>query len=136
MGRAGCPSCQKEQDLPCLRQAPRSGPGAGVPTTWRKCGGLRDAFRDIIVIHPELLEILRCPDDRSRLREADAGLVERLNQAIAQKGLKNRAGRPVESPLDGALVREDGRYAYPIVDGIPVLLMDEAIPLDQLPAVQ
>ncbi len=86
------------------------------------------------VIHPELLEILRCPDDRSRLHEADAGLVARLNQAIAEKRLKNRAGRPVESPLDGGLVRQDGRFVYPIVDGIPVLLVDEAIPLDQVAA--
>lgn len=86
------------------------------------------------MIHPELLEILRCPGDRSRLHEADAALVERLNEAIAQKRLKNRAGRPVESLLDGGLVREDGRYVYPIVDGIPVLLVDEAIPLDQVSA--
>lgn len=84
------------------------------------------------MIHPDLLEILRCPDDRSRLHEADAVLVTRLNQAIAEKRLKNRAGRTLESPLDGGLVREDGRYVYPIVDGIPVLLVDEAIPLDQL----
>lgn len=84
------------------------------------------------MIHPDLLEILRCPDDRSRLHEADAALVTRLNQAIAEKRLKNRAGRTLESPLDGGLVREDGRYVYPIVDGIPVLLVDEAIPLDQL----
>ncbi len=30
-------------------------------------------------------------------------------------------------PLDAALVREDGAVAYPIRDGIPVLLPEEAI---------
>jgi uncharacterized protein YbaR (Trm112 family) len=34
--------------------------------------------------------------------------------------------------LDGGLLKASGDVIYPIVDGIPVLVRDEAIPLDQL----
>jgi uncharacterized protein YbaR (Trm112 family) len=78
------------------------------------------------------LAMLRCPQDRSALTAAEPALLARLNAAIAANGLTNLAGKPVERPLDGALVRAAGDLAYPIVDQIPVMLHDEAIPLAQL----
>jgi uncharacterized protein YbaR (Trm112 family) len=77
----------------------------------------------------DLLNMLRCPDDRSPLVEAETAVVARLNADVAAGKLRNRGGDVVAQPLDGGLVRSDGRYLYPIVDGIPVLLVDEAIPL-------
>lgn len=62
------------------------------------------------MISPELLALIRCPLTRQPLREADAALLARL---------------PVQ--LEAALVREDGAVAYPVRDGIPVLLPDEAV---------
>jgi len=84
------------------------------------------------VLSPEFLAMIRCPENRSPLSPADDALVARLNQSIAAGTLKNRAGQPVAEPLDGGLVRQDGTIAYPIVDGFPVLLIDEGIPLAQL----
>lgn len=81
------------------------------------------------MIHADLLKMLRCPDDRSVLAEADAATIERLNVAVAAGTLRNRGGAKVAQRLDGGLVRSDGRYLYPILDGIPVLLVDEAVPL-------
>ncbi len=81
----------------------------------------------------ELAQNLRCPENRSLLSPAEPGLVARLNAAIRAGRLRNRRGRIVESPLDGGLVREARDLLYPIVDEIPVLLQDEAIPLDNLP---
>ena len=80
------------------------------------------------MLSPEFLEILRCPDDHSRLTAADGGLLSRLNESVAagQNG-KNRGGRPVEKRLDGALLCADGKVAYPIIDQIPILLVDEGI---------
>jgi uncharacterized protein YbaR (Trm112 family) len=84
------------------------------------------------LIQRELLEILVCPETRTRLAAADAALVDRINAAIAAGRLVNRAGQNVERPIQGGLVREDGRMLYPVIDDIPSLLVDRAIPLDQV----
>ena len=57
------------------------------------------------MLSPEFLEILRCPDDHSRLAAADAGLLTLLNESVATGQLKNRGGRLVEKRLDGTLLR-------------------------------
>jgi uncharacterized protein len=84
------------------------------------------------MLAPDFLKILRCPDDRSTLVEADAGLLAALNRAVEQGRLRNRGGEIVERRLDGGLVRNDGDYLYPIIDGIPVLIVDEGIALAQI----
>jgi uncharacterized protein YbaR (Trm112 family) len=81
------------------------------------------------MIGKELLDILVCPQDRTPLELANPDLVAKLNRSIAAGVLRNMAGEKVEQPLDGGLVREDGTLLYPIVDGIPVMLVDEAIRL-------
>jgi uncharacterized protein YbaR (Trm112 family) len=73
------------------------------------------------------IELLVCPQDHSPLHLADVALIERLNQSIVRGELKNAAGQAVVKPLDGGLLRADGRVLYPIVDEIPILLPDEAI---------
>ncbi len=80
----------------------------------------------------KLLDLLVCPDDHSRLVYADAPLLARLNAAVAHRTLKNRAGQTLERPLEAALVRADATLAYPVIDEIPRMLVDEAIPLSQL----
>ena len=77
----------------------------------------------------ELLKILCCPETRQPLRPADAALVQRLNEQIASGELRNRAGQLVTRKCDGGLVRQDGRFLYPICQRIPILLIHEAIPL-------
>lgn len=85
------------------------------------------------MIPDRLLEILRCPQDRSRLHAAHAPLLARINQAIAAGAAVNVIGERIEKPLSGGLVREAGDLLYPIVDEIPVMLPDEAIDLRKLP---
>ena len=80
----------------------------------------------------EFIELLRCPESRTRLAPADSALLARLNSAIDQRRLKNKIGQTIETPLEGALVREDRTVCYPIVQDIPILLAEEGILLDQL----
>lgn len=81
------------------------------------------------MIDKELLEILACPQTHQSLAMADAPLLEVLNGAIAAGKLRNVGGKPVTDKLSEALVREDRQIAYPIRDGIPVLLVDEGLPV-------
>ncbi|MDQ3623250.1 MAG: hypothetical protein M3463_12275 [Verrucomicrobiota bacterium] len=63
---------------------------------------------------PGLLAILCCPETRQSLRVAPPDLLARL---------------PI--PPQAGLVREDGQVVYPVRDGIPMLMADEAIAVPQ-----
>jgi uncharacterized protein YbaR (Trm112 family) len=76
-----------------------------------------------------LLKMLVCPETHTPLHEAEGRLIERLNRRAQAGRLVRRNGRPVEKELSGGLVRADGDLLFPIIDDIPVLLLDEAIPL-------
>lgn len=78
---------------------------------------------------PELLEMLACPETKEPVAVADRALIDKLNAAQKAGTLKNRAGRPVQQPLQEGFIRKDRAYLYPVIDGIPVMLIDEAIPL-------
>ena len=79
------------------------------------------------MIHPELLEILCCPETRQPVREAPEALVDSLNRAIRNGSLKVPAGGEQAGVLDGGLVREDGKFLYPVRNGIPIMLVEERI---------
>jgi uncharacterized protein YbaR (Trm112 family) len=83
------------------------------------------------MIDKKLVPILVCPLDRTPLSIADERLVARINRAVAAGRVTNRAGRLVDQPIGGGLLRSDNSLLYPIIGGIPVLLADEAIPLAQ-----
>ena len=84
------------------------------------------------MIDKEILQILVCPEDRAPLTLAGDDLLARLNRAIAAGQIRTRGGRTVEEPLRGGLVRRDKTLLYPVIDDIPVLLVDEAIALEQI----
>lgn len=81
-------------------------------------------------ISQELLEILVCPETKQPLTVASETLVAQLNERIGQGTLTNRTGDAVTEAIDSGLVREDGRYLYPVRDDIPIMLIDEAIAID------
>jgi uncharacterized protein YbaR (Trm112 family) len=81
------------------------------------------------MIDQQLLRVLVCPTDRSPLAPASDQVVARVNRAIAAGRVSNRAGRLLDRPIEGGLIRADQTLLYPIFDSIPLLLVDEAIPL-------
>ena len=79
-----------------------------------------------------LLDILACPENKTPVKLADQSLIDAINRAMEKGEVENRAGQKVEQPIDGGLVREDGLYLYPIREGIPIMLIDEAIPMKKV----
>ncbi len=81
------------------------------------------------MIDPELLKILCCPETHQSLAPAATALVDSLNRQIEAGQLRNRANQPVSAKIDGGLVRADGQFLYAVRQNIPIMLIDEAVPL-------
>jgi len=84
------------------------------------------------MVDQELLDILVCPENKTKVTLAEQSIIDKANAAIEAGTLKNRAGEKIEEKIDAGLIREDKAYMYPIRDDIPIMLIDEAIPMDQL----
>ena len=80
-------------------------------------------------VAPELIALLRCPETLQPLTLADATLRAQLEVRRLAGALRDRTGRRVEEVIVAGLVREDQTIVYPIRAGIPILLVDEGIPL-------
>jgi uncharacterized protein YbaR (Trm112 family) len=80
---------------------------------------------------PQLLELLRCPETHQRLRLANAEELAALNQRVDAGTLVNHAGVARKPHLEAALLREDGRVAYPVDQDIPCLLIEESFLLER-----
>ncbi len=85
-----------------------------------------------IGIDSKLLEILVCPLTRASVRVLDEARLERLNRAIAREEIRYHDGSTVGLALEEALTTLDGRIVYRVDDGIPVMLIERAIPTEHL----
>ena len=83
-------------------------------------------------IDGKLLEILCCPVSKTPLTRLTANRLKKLNDAIAEGAVQYVNGEAVTDTLREALVTEDDKVIYAVVDGIAVLLEDKGIGTTQL----
>jgi len=81
------------------------------------------------MIDKDLLNILACPETQQDLSPADEVMVTKINAAIQEGRVVNRAGAKVAETIDEGLLRRDGEVLYPVRGQIPVLLVEEGISL-------
>ncbi len=74
------------------------------------------SIRQLPAIPVDLLPMLRCPESGQTLEVASADLLAGVN-----------VGR--SETIVAGLVRADGKLLYPIRENLPVLLVEEAIPI-------
>lgn len=80
----------------------------------------------------KLLDLLVCPATRQPLMLLDERGLQALNGAIAGGAIVRDDSTAQAEPLRAALVTRDRKRVYRIDDGIPVLLVDEAIATAQV----
>ena len=80
----------------------------------------------------DLLEILACPETKEPVALAESDLVGRVNAAIEAGGVKSRDGQQVTRTMEAGLLRQDGKVLYPVRSGIPIMLIDESILVDEI----
>ena len=93
---------------------------------------MANALQISAMISEEFLSLIRCPLTLSSLTIADPALVATVNERVAAGELLNRGGDIVDRTIDGGLISSEETLMYAVRNGIPCLLLDEAIPLDQL----
>lgn len=81
------------------------------------------------MIDPELLKIMCCPETHQSISLAEPSIVAKLNEQITTGQVRNRGGKVIQEKIEGGLVREDNKYVYPIRHDIPIMLIDEALPV-------
>jgi uncharacterized protein YbaR (Trm112 family) len=83
-------------------------------------------------IDSQYLETLYCPITKSRLELLNRDQLNVLNELIHNKQALFIDGAMIEDELQEALVTIDHRMIYRVVEGIPMMLPERAIPFEQL----
>jgi uncharacterized protein YbaR (Trm112 family) len=86
----------------------------------------------LMPIDGKLLEILCCPVSKTPLTRLSANRLKALNLAIQSGAVQYVQGEPVTKPLQEALITEDSKVIYPVVDEIPILLEEKGIGTTQI----
>ena len=78
-------------------------------------------------IDGKLLEILCYPVSKTPLTRLPTSRLKTLNEAITAGTVQYVRGETVEDPLREALITEDSKVIYPVIDDIPILLEEKGI---------
>ncbi|MYB34555.1 MAG: Trm112 family protein [Gammaproteobacteria bacterium] len=83
-------------------------------------------------INKELLTLLVCPVTKLPVRLLSRPNLQILNQMISEGNVQNAAGQSVDAQFSQALITQNNTMIYPVNDGIPIMLEDQAIPVNQI----
>lgn len=83
------------------------------------------------MLEPDFVAMLRCVESGSELLLLERGKLDVLNEAITNGKVTTQVGHQLDRPLEAALVNSDASWAYQVLDGIPVLLAEQAIAYQQ-----
>jgi len=81
-------------------------------------------------MNEDIRHILRCPITKGALREMTTNEVKEVNSRIRRGELLHFDGTPVRSEVSSGFVSSAGQMAYPVEQGIFMLLQNLAIVLD------
>jgi uncharacterized protein YbaR (Trm112 family) len=85
-----------------------------------------------MAVDGKLLEILCCPISKVPLNRLEPSRLETLNQSISKGLVQFVRGEEVTERIKEALITEDGKVIYPVVNDIPLLLEENGIGTVQL----
>ena len=83
-------------------------------------------------IDPKLLDILCCPVSKQPVFPLSEEKLAAVNSAIAAGQVIQANDVVVETPLSEGLITKNKQRIYRIDDGIPVMLEEESIAVDQI----
>lgn len=90
-----------------------------------------------MAIDKRLLDILCCPATRQPVALLSSNQLVALNRAVQEGKVVQADGCVPTRSIEAGLITRDGRTVYRIEDGIPVMLVDQAIavhPIEGFPA--
>ncbi len=80
----------------------------------------------------KLLEILRCPVTKQPVSPLSTEKLAALNKAIETEEVQYQDGSKIDTPVEEALITDNGRTIYRVDEDIPIMLEDQSIPTEQL----
>lgn len=95
-------------------------------------GSSSHSEREAKPLDKRLLDILCCPATKQPVAPLSAAQLDALNKAVDAGRLLDVEGASVAQRYSAALLTRDGRTIYRIDDGIPVMLVDQAVATAQI----
>jgi uncharacterized protein YbaR (Trm112 family) len=85
-----------------------------------------------MALDKRLLDILCCPASKQPVAPLTPAQIDALNRAVESGRIVNADGQSVTQRFEAGLVTRDNRTVYRIDDGIPVMLIDQAVATNQV----
>tara|TARA_A100001015_G_C14689679_1_gene593951 strand:- start:53 stop:310 length:258 start_codon:yes stop_codon:yes gene_type:complete len=82
-----------------------------------------------MALDADLVSILVCPESKVSVRAASTQEIEEMNELIKQDKVVSRGGEVLTTPVDMLLITVDGSRAFQVQNGIPNMILDDAIEL-------